>query len=178
MPPGHDWAMVKASRARNRNGPKRQVEPLLHLLVDADACPVKREIGRVAERYDLRLTFVAAAWQRIDENERVSLQVVGQGVDLADDWIAEHAGEGDIVITADIPLASRCVAMGAAVLSPAGKVFDAKNIGSALATRDLLTDLRGMGEITGGPAPFSGQSRSRFLQELDRLIHQARKRAV
>ena len=148
----------------------------MHIWVDADACPVKREVLRVAERYDVPVTFVAAAWQRIAENERVTLQVVGQGVDQADDWIAEHAAEEDVVITSDIPLAARCIAAGAVVLTPSGNVFDAKNIGSALATRNLLNDLRGMGELTGGPPPFAGKDRSRFLQELDRLIQAIRKR--
>ena len=168
-------AMLPPSQAGSQNEPEGLVGSVLHILVDADACPTKREILRVAERYGLHVTFVAAARQRVPEDERVSLVVVGQGVDLADDWIADRAAEGDIAITADIPLAARCVAKGAAVLSPAGKVFDTRNVSSALATRNLLTDLRGMGEITGGPPPFSDRDRSRFLQQLDRLVHASRR---
>ena len=147
-----------------------------HVLVDADACPVKNEIYRVAERYDLAVTLVAASWMRIPQDGRVTLHVVEQGFDAADDWIAEHADAASIVITADIPLAARCVAKGATVIGSTGVPFTEDNIGDTLATRDLLATLRGAGEVTGGPAPFGPRDRSRFLQALDHAVHSVRRR--
>jgi uncharacterized protein YaiI (UPF0178 family) len=144
---------------------------LLHIFVDADACPVKSEVFKVAARYRLRVTLVAASWMRIPESSRITLEVVGEGVDIADDWIAEHCGADDIVITADVPLADRCVKKGAYVLGPKGKPFTEDNIGAALATRNLLADLREMGEVTGGPPPFAKKDRSLFLQQLDQAIN-------
>lgn len=147
----------------------------LHLYVDADACPVKPEIYRVAERYTLGVTLVAASWMRIPPDPRVTLEVVAEGFDAADDWIATRAGPGDVVITADIPLAARCLAAGARVLGPTGRPFTEANIGDVLATRNLLAELRGAGMETGGPAPFEPADRSRFLQALDREIQDLRK---
>jgi uncharacterized protein YaiI (UPF0178 family) len=144
---------------------------LLHIFVDADACPVKSEVYKVAARYRLKVTLVAASWMRIPESSRVALEVVGDGPDAADDWIAEHCGADDIVITADVPLADRCVRRGAFVLGPKGKPFTEDNIGAALATRNLLADLREMGEVTGGPPPFAKKDRSLFLQQLDQAIN-------
>ena len=149
-----------------------------HILVDADACPVKPEVYRVAERYALEVTLVAASSLRVPPGARVTLQVVEQGFDAADDWIAERAGPASIVITADIPLAARCIARGAFVLGSTGVPFTEANIGDTLATRDLLAALRGAGEITGGPAPFGARDRSRFLQALDIAVHAVRRRSA
>jgi uncharacterized protein len=143
----------------------------MHIFVDADACPVKDEIYRVAQRYGLAITLVANSWMRIPLKTFIHLEVVPGGFDAADDWIAEQAGQNDIVITADIPLANRCIAKGARVLGPSGKPFTEDNIGSALATRDLLSELRDLGEIGGGPPPFSQRDRSLFLQQLDQMIN-------
>jgi hypothetical protein len=142
--------------------------------VDADACPVKEEVYRVARRYALGVTLVANAPQRIPEDERFTLVVVPEGMDVADDWIAERAGEGDIVITADIPLAARCLHKGARVIGTTGRAFTEDNVGGALATRDILTELRGAGEFTSGPPPFEKRDRSRFLQALDTAIQAIR----
>jgi len=147
------------------------VRSRLHIYVDADACPVKQEVYRVAERYDLRVTLVAGAWMRIPSLPNLSLEVVDQGFDAADDWIVAHAGRNDIVITADIPLAARCIERGAYVLGPTGRPFTESNIGDAMATRNLLSEMRGAGLDSGGPPPFDSRDRSRFLQALDRAIH-------
>jgi uncharacterized protein YaiI (UPF0178 family) len=149
---------------------------VLHIFVDADACPVKGEVYRVAERYGLDVTLVAGSWMRKPENPRIRLEVVGGGIDVADDWIAEHVGAGDIVVTADIPLAARCLARGATVIGYAGPPFTAANIGDALATRGLLAELRDLGEMTGGPPPFTKRDRSSFLQRLDESINAIRRR--
>lgn len=146
----------------------------MHIYVDADACPVKEEVYRVARRYALHVTLVANAPQRIPDDERFELVVVREGMDVADDWIAEHAGPGDIVITADIPLAARCIHSGALVIGTTGRAFTEDNVGSALATRDMLTELRGAGEFTSGPPPFEKRDRSRFLQALDTAIQAIR----
>ncbi|MDY7095282.1 MAG: YaiI/YqxD family protein [Acidobacteriota bacterium] len=146
-----------------------------HIYVDADACPVKPEVYRVAGRYGLEVTLVANSWMRIPLDPKISLQVVEDGLDAADDWIAERVGVGDVVITADIPLASRCVEAGARVLGPTGKPFTEENVGEALAVRDLLTDLRSAGEITGGPKPLTKRGRSQFLQQLDEIVQAIRR---
>ncbi len=143
----------------------------MHIFVDADACPVKDEIYRVAQRYGLAVTLVANSRMRVPLKTFIHLEVVPGGFDAADDWIAEQAGQDDIVITADIPLANRCISKGARVLGPSGKPFTEDNIGSALATRDLLSELRDLGEIGGGPPPFSQRDRSLFLQQLDQMIN-------
>jgi uncharacterized protein YaiI (UPF0178 family) len=148
---------------------------LLHIIVDADACPVKKEIYRVAGRYRLNVTLVANARMRVPDERWITLEVVGDRFDAADDWIAEHVQAHDIVVTADIPLASRCLAKGACVLGPTGKPFTEDNIGSAVATRELLAGLRAAGEITGGPPPLQKNDRSRFLQQLDNVIQSIRR---
>jgi uncharacterized protein len=153
----------------------RSFSSVLNIYVDADACPVKEEVYRVARRYALNVTLVANAPQRIPDDERFALAVVREGMDAADDWIAEHVGDGDIVITADIPLAARCVRKGAQVIGTTGRPFTEDNVGDALATRDILTELRGAGAITSGPRPFEKQDRSRFLQALDRAIQSIRR---
>ena len=149
---------------------------MLELYVDADACPVKSEIYRVAERYDVKVFVVANSWMRVPDDPRIELVMVADGLDVADDWIAERAGKGDIAITADVPLAARCIKNGARAIGPNGKPFTEDSIGDVLATRNLMTELRETGEIQGGGRPFSKQDRSRFLQALDTAI-QAIKRA-
>jgi uncharacterized protein YaiI (UPF0178 family) len=149
---------------------------LLHIYIDADACPVKQEVYRVAKRYGLDVTLVANSWMRVPDERWLRLEVVGGGFDEADDWIVEHVEADDIVITADIPLASRCIKAGASVIGTTGKPFTENNIGSVLATRDLLSELRGAGEITGGPPPLQKRDRSRFLQALDEAIQTIRRR--
>lgn len=147
----------------------------LRIYVDADACPVKPEIYRVAARYGLPVTLVAGKWMSVPADGSVTLEVVEQGFDAADDWIVEHVERRDIVITTDIPLAARCLEKTHFVLGPTGRAFTRDNIGDAVATRQLLTDLRGAGVDSGGPAPFAASDRSRFLQELDRMVHAARR---
>jgi uncharacterized protein len=147
----------------------------IEIYVDADACPVKAEIYRVAERHilkgdGLKVFVVSNSPIAVPREPWIERVVVGPAMDAADDWIAERAGRGDIVITADVPLASRGVKAGAAVIAPSGKVFDGDSIGMALATRNLLHELRGFGEITGGPKPFEPRDRSRFLSSLDQAI--------
>lgn len=149
---------------------------MLHIYIDADACPVKQEVYRVAKRYGLDVTLVANSWMRVPDERWLRLEVVGGGFDEADDWIVEHVEADDIVITADIPLASRCIKAGASVIGTTGKPFTENNIGSALATRDLLSELRGAGEITGGPAPLQKRDRSRLLQTLDEVIQSIRRK--
>jgi len=148
---------------------------LLHIFVDADACPVKQEVYRVAERYDLEVTLVANSWMRTPDEAWLTLEVVDDGFDAADDWIVDHVEAHDIVITADIPLASRCVKAGARVIGTTGKPFTENNISQAVATRDLLAELRGAGEITGGPPPITRRDRSLFLQKLDEAIQSIRR---
>jgi uncharacterized protein YaiI (UPF0178 family) len=143
---------------------------LLHIFVDADACPVKQEVYRVARRYHLDVTLVANSWMRVPNEGRISLEVVEDGFEAADDWIVEHVQPHDIVVTGDIPLASRCLKKGAHVIGLTGKPFTENNIGQALATRNLLSELRSAGEITGGPPPLKKLDRSRFLQQLDEVI--------
>lgn len=152
------------------------IKIVLDIYVDADGCPVKNEIYRVAARYTLQVILVANARMRVpQEEERVKLVVVSDEIDAADNWIAEHVQPDDVVITTDVPLASRCVKAGARVLSPRGRVFDEASVGSALAARDLSAYLREIGLQTGGPAPFSKRDRSQFLQRLDQVIQAIRR---
>jgi hypothetical protein len=134
---------------------------------------VKNEVYRVAGRYGLSVTLVANSWMRVPDEPWLSLEVVGEGFDAADDWIVEQVRQHDIVITADVPLANRCLKEGAMVLGTTGKPFTESNIGSAVAMRDLMADLRGAGEITGGPAPITRKDRSLFLQKLDEMVQSA-----
>lgn len=151
---------------------------MLEIYVDADACPVKPEVCRVAQRYQLNVTFVANLWLRVPNPTETRLVVVEGDFDAADDWIVAHAGIDDIVVTADIPLASRCVKLGARVLDPTGRVFTEANIGPALATRDFMTGLRSAGVATPGPPPFQKRDRSRFLQSFDQVIQQVKLVAI
>ncbi len=139
----------------------------MQIYVDADACPVKEEVVRVAERYRADAHFVSNSFMRLPDSVQVKRVVVSDGFDAADDWIAERCGADDIVVTADIPLASRCLKAGSAVIGPTGKPFTEASIGMALAMRELMSDLRAMGEVRGGNAAFSKQDRSRFLQAMD-----------
>jgi len=166
---------------------------MIAVYIDADACPVKQEIYRVAERYALKGTALkvyvvsnspiaiprdilvggqpdAKPGTTFAGRPLIERVVVGAGMDEADNWIAERAKRGDIVITADVPLASRCVKSGADVIAPNGKAFTAESIGMTLATRNLMDSLRSAGEITGGPKPFAPRDRSEFLSALDRAI--------
>ena len=140
------------------------------IYVDADACPVKAEIYRVAERHGLKVLVVSNSPIAVPREPWIERVVVGAGMDAADNWIAERAGTGDIIVTADVPLASRGVKANAVVIAPNGKPFDEDSIGMALATRNLLHELRGAGEVTGGPRPFAPRDRSEFLSALDRAI--------
>ncbi|WP_430256608.1 YaiI/YqxD family protein [Neorhizobium sp. DAR64872/K0K18] len=144
------------------------------IYVDADACPVKAEILKVAERHAFEVTFVANSGLRPSRDPMVKNVIVSAGFDAADDWIAERAGPADIVITADVPLAVRCVAAGAFVTGPTGRVFDETNIGMASAMRDLGQHLREAGESKGYNAAFSPRDRSKFLETLDRLCRRAK----
>ncbi|HEY5380271.1 MAG TPA: YaiI/YqxD family protein [Pseudolabrys sp.] len=144
--------------------------PAIRIFVDADACPVKNEVYRVAERYSLKVFVVANSYMNVPRSELIERVIVPEGPDVADGWIADRATATDIVITNDIPLAGRCVKNGASVLSPTGKVFDNNSIGMALATRDLMTDLRSAGAVTRGPPPLSRQDVSRFLSALDLAV--------
>lgn len=144
-----------------------------NLYIDADACPVKEEAYRVARRHKLKVILVANSHMRTPIDERIELVVVGGGLDVADDWIAEHAGVADVVVTADIPLADRCLKKGALVLGPTGRLFTEDMIGEALATREILSQMRDVGINTGGPAPFAKRDRSRFLQSLEEAIRSA-----
>lgn len=145
------------------------------IFVDADACPVKGEIVKVAERHGLPVTFVANSGLRPSRDPMIRNVIVSAGFDAADDWIAEHAATGDIVVTADIPLAARALEKGAFALGPTGKIFSTETIGNALAMRDLNRHLRETGESNGYNAAFGPRDRSTFLQSLDRLARQSRR---
>ena len=145
------------------------------IYVDADACPVKDEVVRVADRHGVAVHMVSNAWMRLSESPLVERVVVPEGPDVADDWIAERIGDTDIAITTDIPLAARCLAAGAQVLTPAGKAFSEDGIGNALAMRDLMGQLRDAGEIRGGAAAFSKRDRTRFLDAMEATVRAALK---
>lgn len=142
----------------------------MKIYVDADACPVKSEVIRVAERHRLVVHMVSNTWMRLPPNPWLRLQVVANGLDKADDWIVQAIETGDIAITSDIPLAARCLDKGARVLGPTGKPFDHDGIGMALAMRDLNAHLRDAGKIPGGGPPFGPKDRSRFLQVFEETI--------
>jgi len=140
------------------------------IYVDADACPVKAEVARVAKRHEFEVIYVSNAPMRLPDYSRVTPLVVGNGFDAADNWIVEQVVEDDIVVTGDIPLASRSIKKGARVIEHQGRIFSEDNIGNILATRNLLQGMRAAGEITGGPAPFAKKDRSNFLQALEQVI--------
>ena len=145
------------------------------IYIDADACPVKDEVYRVAERYGLKVFVVANSFMNVPRHPLIERVIVAAGPDVADGWIAERAGAGAIVITADIPLAERCLQKGASVIGSKGHAFTEDSIGEAMATRALMDELRQMGTITGGPAPMTKQDRSRFLSRLDEAVNAARR---
>jgi uncharacterized protein YaiI (UPF0178 family) len=146
------------------------------IYVDADACPVKDEIYRVAIRHGVGVSVVAGQFIRVPQDPLIERVAAGSGMDAADDWIAARAGVGDVVITADVPLASRCVKSGAEVIAPNGKPFSEQSIGMTLAIRNLMTDLRSSGEVTGGPRSFAPRDRSAFLSALDQTIRRIQRR--
>jgi len=148
---------------------------MLEIYIDADACPVKDETVRVAQRHGLKVYMVSDGGVRPHPDPLVQIVVVSQGADAADDWIAEHVGPGDIAVTSDIPLADRCIKAGARALRPNGEAFTEDAIGMTLATRDLMTGLRETGQITGGPRPFTKQDRSQFLNTLETLVQAAKR---
>ena len=148
---------------------------MVTLYIDADACPVKDEVYKVAVRYQLPVFVVSNSWIRTPELKLVTSIVVDAGPDVADDWIAERADAAAIVITADVPLADRVLKAGGQAIHPTGRAFTTDNIGAALASRGVGEHLRSMGEITGGPKPFQAADRSKFLQSLDAAVTKARR---
>ena len=153
-----------------------ETAPTTRIYVDADACPVKDEIYRVAIRLGVPVSVVAGNFIRVPQAPLIERVAAGSGMDAADDWIVERARPGDVVITSDIPLASRCVKLGADVIAPNGKPFSEESIGMTLAMRNLMTDLRSSGEITGGPKSFSPRDRSAFLSSLDQTLRRIQRR--
>jgi len=145
---------------------------VIEIFVDADACPVKQEVYDVAGRHGLNVVLVANSKMRTPPGASVEMIVVAEGPDVADDWIAENVRAADVVVTADIPLAARCLEVGARALGPQGREFTKDMIGGALATRELKSELREAGVASGGPAPLAQRDRSRFLSRLDQLVQQ------
>jgi uncharacterized protein YaiI (UPF0178 family) len=148
---------------------------MIQILIDADACPVKDETYRVAARYKVPVVVVSNSPIRTPRDPLISRRIVSDAFDAADDWIVEHAGPGTIVITGDILLADRCIKLGATVISNAGKPFTAASIGSAIAVRAIMADLRAGGDVVGGPAPFGNTDRSRFLSSLDEAVNRLKR---
>ncbi len=147
---------------------------MLNIYIDADGCAVKNEVYKVATRYKMKVFVVANKPQNIPFESNIEMKVVSGGFDAADDWIAEHIDSDDIVITSDIPLADRCIKKRARVLGPKGDELTEDSIGSAMAMRELMTELRQMGEVRGGPAPMEKRHRSQFLAKLDQIIQAIR----
>jgi uncharacterized protein YaiI (UPF0178 family) len=143
---------------------------LIEIFVDGDGCPVKDETYVVATRYGVRVALVANSALNVPRGFGVTLVVVEQGPDAADDWIVENVRRGDVVVTADLPLAARCLSAGARVLGTSGRIFSEDSIGDLVATRDLKAQLREIGMMSGGPPPMSTKDRSRFLSKLDELV--------
>jgi uncharacterized protein YaiI (UPF0178 family) len=147
----------------------------MRIFVDADACPVKEEVYRVAARYGLETVVVSNRFIQIPTSPLIERRIVEAGPDVADDWIAAEAGAGDIVVTNDIPLADRVLKKAGQVIAPNGRAFTADSIGQALASRAVMEHIRSTGEVTGGPKPFARADRSRFLQALDEAVHRGRR---
>ena len=160
----------RSARVHPQSQPVTPTLNAIRIYVDADACPVKDEIYRVAARHGLPVSVVAGSLMRVPQDPLIERIGAGPGMDAADDWIAERAGPGDIVVTADIPLANRCVKAGAEVIAPNGKLVTEQSMGMTLAVRNLMTDLRSSGEVTGGPKSFAPRDRSAFLSSLDQTI--------
>ncbi|GAA5096258.1 YaiI/YqxD family protein [Bartonella acomydis] len=154
----------------------KQIKPAITLLVDADACPVKAEVYRVMNRYQLKTFVVANRFLFLPDEELIERVIVAGEFNCADDWIVEHVHEASIVITSDILLAARVVQAGGLCLSPKGRVFDINSIGQALAMRNLMEDLREQGNMTGGPRPLMRKDRSAFLSALDVAIQRLKRR--
>ncbi|MBA3027368.1 MAG: YaiI/YqxD family protein [Desulfobacteraceae bacterium] len=169
------WIIGYPERSWQNHEDEGEGFDLLHIFVDADACPVKLEIYRVAGRYGLEVTLVANSRMRVPDEPWITLQVVKEGFDAADDWIVENVHAHDIVVTTDIHLADRCIKKGSRVLGSNGKPFTEDNIGMAVASRDLMSELRSAGEITGGSPPLTKKDRSHFLQQLDNMIQSIRR---
>ncbi|BBK41319.1 UPF0178 protein [Allostella vacuolata] len=148
----------------------------IEILVDADACPVKAEIYRVAARHRVRVVMVSGGFLNIPIDPMIERVIAGEGFDAADDRIAERARPGSIVITADVPLAARAIKAGAEAIGSTGRPFSEASIGMALAMRNLMDDMRAMGERTSGPKPFSARDRSAFLSALDEAIVRLKRR--
>src|SRR5271157_5514142 len=174
----HALAERRACAGLTNSQPMTKTLNPTRIYVDADACPVKDEIYRVAIRHGLPVSVVAGQFIRVPQDPLIERVAAGSGMDAADDWIAERAGSGDIVITSDIPLASRCVKLGADVIAPNGKAFTEQSIGMTLAVRNLMTDLRSSGEVTGGPKSFAPRDRSAFLSALDQTIRRIQRRSA
>jgi uncharacterized protein YaiI (UPF0178 family) len=149
----------------------------MEIYVDADSCPVKDETFRVARRHGITVIVVAANWLRLPTDPGIRLEVVTEtgALDVADDWIVDHVRSGDIVVSEDILLASRCLEKGAHPLTPRGREFTHDSIGEAVATRELMANLRESGTVTGGPPPFTKADRSQFLRRLDEILHRVRR---
>ena len=144
--------------------------PTILVFIDADACPVKDEVYKVAARHGVKTIVVSNSYMQLPRDPGIERVVVGAGLDIADDYIAERARRGVVVITADIPLAARCIKAGADVIAPNGRAHTEQSIGQALATRNLMDELRSAGQVTGGPRPFAAKDRSNFLSALDLAI--------
>jgi uncharacterized protein len=172
----HLGSAISASRPNPQ--PMTPILNTTRIYVDADACPVKDEIYRVAARHGLPVSVVAGQFIRVPQDPLIERIAAGSGMDAADDWIAERATRGDIVVTSDIPLASRCVKAGAEVIAPNGKPFTEQSIGMTLAVRNLMTDLRSSGEVTGGPRSFAPRDRSAFLSALDQTIRRLQRQRI
>lgn len=148
----------------------------MRIFIDADACPVKDETYKVAARYGLKVFVVSNSFIQIPASPMIERRIVEAGPDAADDWIAEQTRPGDITVTNDIPLADRVLKAGGAAIAPNGRAFTPDSIGQALAQRAIMEHIRSTGEITGGPKPFAGADRSRFLQALDEAVNRARRK--
>ena len=175
-----DYAGCEPGIAR-KTGPNRLSQPAaqpITIYIDADACPVKAETYRVAERHGIKVYLVTNSYIAVPREPFIERIVVDANPDAADDWIAERASRGAIVITADIPLASRSIKAGADVISPYGQIMEEASIGMALATRNLMDELRSAGQVTGGPKPFQPRDRSNFLSSLDAVSHAVEARGL
>jgi len=148
----------------------------MRIFIDADACPVKDETYKVAERYGLKTWVVSNSFIQIPRSTLIERQIVDAGPDVADDWIADQTQPGDICVTNDIPLADRVLKAGGVAIAPNGRLFTEDSIGAALAQRSIMEHIRSTGEITGGPRPFAAADRSRFLQALDQAINRERRK--
>lgn len=151
---------------------------MIKIYIDADGCPVKEETYKVAERYKLKVILVANSWLNIPVNPLFEMQVVSGNFDAADDWIVENCTSQDIVITGDILLADRCIKKSARVLGHKGREFTEDNVGSAVANRELMQNLRHMGDNHGGPSPMDKKARSEFLNKLDQIIQSLKKNQI